>query len=201
MISQGRQVGSLFVTAFFLLTLSACGSGHAGWNNFPVTIYSQSSLLTTPQAKSDFNDALNFWEGKAGKQLFDYQGDYTASATPFTGNPAAPTAITANVIFFQNPWPFNVNIVGQTTVMQSTSQAISGAVIMINPSTTLCEGDCDGQPDATSERRAFTHELGHFLGLVHILDVTNIMYPQIQSGGTLTDMQVDQTTLNTLTAQ
>lgn len=195
MISQGRQIGSLFVLLF---VLTACGQGGPGWGTFPVTLYGDPSLLSSTDAASDFNDAMTFWEKKSGKQLFDYRGQWSGS-TPYTGNPTAPNEIAANVIFYQNPWPFGGNIVGQTTTVSSGAGQIQAGIIMINPDTSFCGGDCAGQYNRTSRRKAFTHELGHFIGLTHVQDPTNIMYPELMPGGSLNTVAIDDSTLKTLT--
>ncbi len=193
MMSHGRLVGSLI---FFASILSACGSSHQGWNQFPVPIYTDSTITNSPQAQADLQDAFKFWESKVGKKLFNYQGQWTGGDT-YTGDPTSPSAITGNVLFFQNPWPFQPVTVGMTTV-KSDDSGIESAMIMINPNTSFCGGDCDGDY-RTSERKTFTHELGHFIGLSHVQDQTNIMYPTSLPGGSLMGMTVDETALNLYT--
>jgi hypothetical protein len=195
MFCQGRLVSSLVL----LLSLTACGSAGPGWASFPVTLYGDQTLLSTPEANADFQDAMAFWEAQAGgKQLFDYKGIYTGP-TPFSGTPTSMTEINTNVIQFQNPWPFANNIVGQTTTFAGYGGQIQSAVIMINPNTAFCTGDCTNQTQFTSRRKAFTHELGHFIGLVHIQDTQNIMNPEITPGGTLDGETIDQATFTNLT--
>ncbi len=193
-MGQGRLVSILVG----MVLLTGCGKGTQGWSSFPVPIYSSSSLLSSTQAQSDFQDAMAFWEQKAGKQIFDYKGTWDSSQSYVSGSVTNPSSINGNVIFFQDPWPFAPNIVGETTV-HSDNQEIKGALVMINPSTQFCSGDCTGQEYMTSQRKTFTHELGHFIGLVHIQDQTNIMYPDATPGGTLSGLTVDQATLTSLT--
>ena len=192
MIYHGRLIGSFCL----LILLTACGNGRQGWASFPVPIYSSSSLLSTPQAQSDFKDAMAFWEAKVGKPVFEYKGAWDTSQAAYTGTVDNPSSIVGNVIFMQNPWPFPTNVVGETTV-HSENQEIKGALVMINPSTQFCGGDCVGQPgNITSQRKTFTHELGHFIGLVHIQDVNDIMYPNATAGGSLDGLTVDAAALS-----
>ena len=74
-------------------------------------------------------------------------------------------------------------------------------MIMINPDVPFCSGDCVGQYYANSARKNLAHELGHFIGLQHISDVNNVMYPVLQPGGTLDSVSIDQTALAELIAQ
>ena len=196
--------GRLFVVLALLLVVSGCAkdngqnSGNAnGWNTFPVPIYAGASLAASPSAASDLNDAMAFWEAKAGRKLFNLQGAWSAGA-PYTGTSAAVGTITTNVILFQSPWPYAANLAGLTTT-NTTGTQIDGAVVMINSATPMCSGDCLGVEE-TSQRKTFTHELGHFLGLPHVQDTNNIMYPQIQLGGTLDGVVVDQNALAALTS-
>ena len=202
MISQGRPVCSLFPSLISIVFLSfvatgcAPQSGVTKWTTLPVQIYADSSIVSTPQAQQDLQDAMTFWEQKAGKTLFDYKGVWSGTQV-YTGTPETPGTITGNVIFFQNPWPASENIIGQT-VVSSVSNEIQHAMIMINPDATFCAGDCTGQPNQNSSRKNLTHELGHFIGLVHNQDVNNVMYPVLQPGGTLDTVTVDQPTLMSL---
>jgi len=154
-------------------------------------------VVATPEAQADFQDAMKFWEEKAGQTLFDYRGIWNSSSSPYTGTPDNPGSITNNVIFFQNPWPAPINVIGQTVVTANDS-AIQHAMIMINPNGNFCTGDCIGQDGMNSERKNFAHELGHFLGLTHVQDISNVMYPVIQPGASLTDVTIDQATFNEL---
>jgi hypothetical protein len=186
MICQGRLFFACFSLVFFL---SACGGSHDGWTSFPVAISADQRLAASPTFQSDFQDAIAFWEGKAGKPLFSYQGAYTGG-TPYVGSVSAPDSVTNNVVMLQDPWPFATTIVGQTMVTSSNS-TISAAMILINPDTDFCSGDCDGQETLTSERKVLAHELGHFIGLVHVTDPANLMYPTSLPGGSLSEVTID----------
>ncbi len=199
MICQGRLVGSLLL----LFVLSACGPSHPGWSAFPVKIYSDSSLTQSAAAQADFTEAMKFWEEKAGHALFDYQGVWSGGDTGvYQGAAASPTAINANVVFFQNPWPYSQNVVGQTTTLNTNQNQIQSAMIMFNPNLAYCSGDCQGQVGRTSMKKALAHELGHFLGMVHNnTDTGDIMYPELQPNGTLADSHIDDASLKQLTQQ
>ena len=160
-------------------------------------IYSDSTVASDPAAMDDFKASMAFWEEKAGKALFAYQGVWS-QGTPYAGSADNPTGASANVLFFQNPWPFAANIAGKTTVF-SQGPEIVGAIIMINPTIPLCSGECSGQSSSNSQRKDFTHELGHFLGLNHVQDVNDIMYPVLQSGGSLNGVSVDMPSILQLT--
>ena len=201
---QGRLFSLL---ALLLLVVSGCakdnsknGNGSSnGWSSFPVPIYASANVVASPSATSDFNDAMAFWEAKAGRKLFDFKGAWNQSSAPYTGTAGAPGTITSNVLLFQNPWPYAGNLAGVTTV-NTTGTQIDGAVVMINTTTPMCAGDCISGLGDTSERKTIAHELGHFLGLPHVQDVTNIMYPQVQAGGSLDSVVVDTAALQALTS-
>jgi len=177
-----------------VLVLSACGQGNSStWKSFPVPIYADSTLLSRPGGSDDLQAAMSFWEQKAGKKLFDFKGQWSGG-NPYVGDAAAPTGAVANVIFFQNPWPFAMEIAGRTTVFPS-NDGIAGSVVMINPEIPLCAGDCAYQQNVTSQRKDFTHELGHFIGLNHSPDINNIMYPVLQPGGSLDSVSIDAAAL------
>ena len=194
MISQGWRVG-LMITMLFT---AGCGAqnGNSKWSAFPVTIYAHSSVMSRNGAASDFQDAMNFWENKAGKKLFNYKGVWDSNSQPYTGTPDNPTSVAGNVVFFQNPWTLPMNVAGKTTVFSQAGN-ISGAIVMINPEIPLCTGDCTYQT-VTSQRKDFTHELGHFLGLQHSGDINNIMYPTLQAGGALDSVNIDTLTFQQL---
>ena len=135
-------------------------------------------MVKDAQAHSDFQDAMHFWEQIVGKQLFDYRGDWNGQV--YSGG----DSISQNSLFAQSPWSYASNIAAQTIVLSQSSQ-IQGAVIMVNPNTSFCGGDCTGQRSSTSMRKVFAHELGHFIGLSHVQDTSNIMYPDALPGGSL----------------
>lgn len=200
MISHGWPVSPRSLLLFsltFLLSFATTGcakNGATRWASLPVPVYSDSSMVGTPEAQADLQDAMNFWEQKAGKKLFEYKGVWTSTAQPYTGTPTNPGTILANVIFFQNPWAASSNVIGQT-VVTSVEDEIQSAMIMINPDAIFCSGDCEFESYANSARKNLAHELGHFLGLKHHTDVNNVMYPVLQPGGTLNGVAVDQTAL------
>ncbi len=184
----------LFILIPFIL--SACGQnsedtgGPKRWANFPVAIYTDSSLAQYNDSESTFEEAMGFWEQKAGKKLFDFKGTWNGG-TAYSGDPLNPTSVAANVIQFLNPWNYDYSIAAQTVVLSKQSQ-IQHAIIFVNPNTMDCYWSC------TSELKVFTHELGHFLGLTHSNDTQNIMYPEIQPGDSIDTVTIDQATFAAL---
>lgn len=200
MICQGRPVFSLSFSIVLTFFVAAAATGCAKnnttrWASLPIAIYSDSTVVGTAESQNDLQDAMNFWEQKAGRKLFEYKGVWTESHLPYTGTAANPGQIIGNVIFFQNPWPTSANVIGQTVVTSYDSE-IKNAMIMINPDAHFCSGDCYGQEYfANSARKNLAHELGHFLGLKHHNDTQNVMYPVLQPGGTLNGVAIDETAL------
>ncbi len=193
MICQGRLVTTLIIT----LSLSACGgASHTGWQSLPVAIYADNNIVNSNQAMADLQDAFRYWDQKAGKTVFDFKGQW-ARGLPYSGDPTKPSSILGNVIFFANPWPYASNFVGMTTV-ESGSGGINAAMVMINGGVNFCTGDC-AFDSRTSARKTFAHELGHFIGLSHVSDPNDIMYPSALPGGSINQLGVDTATLRTLT--
>lgn len=199
-MSQGR-LSTLLLLLISPVLLSACGkNGPTKWDSLPVAIYSDPSIANNPEKQADLQSAMSFWESKAGKRLFDYKGAWTGS-NPYSGSPENPSSIAANVIFFLHPWAFAPNIAGQT-IVRSNKKSIEGSIVMINPNTDSCAGDCTSAAGTnlglTSERKVFAHELGHFLGLSHVQDEKNIMYPTSLPGASLDAVIIDEKTFHDL---
>jgi hypothetical protein len=197
MISHGWPIFSRWIivfTSLILLTVLSTGcapNGSIRWKNFPISIYSDQQMISTGSAQADFQDAMNFWETKSGRKLFEYKGVWNRNYAPYTGTPDSPGTVLENVIFFQNPWGASSNVIGQT-VVNSYGDQISHAMIMLNPFAEFCSRDCAGQYWSNSARKNLVHELGHFIGLRHNNDINNVMYPVLQPGGSLDEIIIDE---------
>lgn len=201
-----------FTTALLLVlfTLTGCGKeaeertsaelglGDIRWGSFPVQVQVDAFLLADSNATADLNDAIAFWETKAGKPLFVIAGSWDSANKPFTGPAENPNELLGNVIFFQGPWPFDRNIAGKT-IVHSSNGTIENSIIFLNAETNLCSHNCTYASGNVSRRKLLAHELGHFLGLGHNGEQTDIMYPEILQGGSLTGLSVDEARLSQLT--
>jgi hypothetical protein len=193
MMRHGWQIVFLTVSA---LATTACGNKKASdssssaprWQAFPVQVYTDPHLVSSSADQADFQDAINFWETKIGKKIFDYKGSWNGQ-TYSGGN-----SVSQNSVYMPGTWAYAASIAAQTTVISQGSD-IQGAVIVVNPNTNFCNGDCAGQSSATSMRKVFAHELGHFIGLAHVSDTSNIMYPDALPGGSLSGLTVDAAAL------
>jgi hypothetical protein len=176
------------------------GSGSLKWDHFPLSLKADASLQSRGPAHDDLLAAVTFWQSHAhNKPLFSL-GTWPNEQIPFTGPANNPTTIVDNAIYFLSPWSLDPKVAGNTT-LHSTGNTIDSAVIFLNRDTQLCDADCTGPGDAlrTSRRRLLAHELGHFLGFAHVPDRNNIMFPEIQPGGSLEQVQIDQDLLDRLT--
>lgn len=172
-------------------------AGESRWATFPVPLRVDEFLLDDGMAQDDLRAAIEFWENRAGRQLFT-TGTWRSGAAPYNGNPADPSEILENVIFFQNPWPFEERIAGKT-ILFSQDGLIQKAAVFLNTTTSLCSGYCIDEPGRTSRRKLLAHELGHFLGFPHTEERNNIMFPEILPGGALDGLSVDAQLLKKLT--
>lgn len=176
--------------AGIVLATTACGSkkknedGPARWEAFPVTIYTDRNLIRDKNDEKDFSEAMVFWEKTTGVHLFDYRGEWSGQAYN-NGD-----TVSQNALYLQSSWNYAANIAAQTVVL-SRDNLIEGAVIMVNPNTDFCNGNCEGRPGSTSMKKVFAHELGHFIGMSHNNSTDNIMYPDALPGGDLNGLQVD----------
>ncbi len=203
MISHGWPIFSRWIivlSSLIALTVLSTGcapNGSVRWKNFPISVYSDQQVISTGSSQADLQDAMDYWEEKTGKKIFEYKGVWNNPTPPYTGTPDSPGTILENVIFFQNPWAASSNVIGQT-VVNSFGDQISHAMIMLNPYAEFCTRDCAGQYWSNSARKNLVHELGHFIGMKHNSDVRNVMYPVLQPGGALDDIVIDEAELKRL---
>jgi len=171
--------------------------GEVRWDSFPVPLQADEAFFRDREAERDLLDAIAFWESKAGKRLFSLSS-WPKGRAVFEGAPDSPSQIHGNALVFQHPWPFESQIAGKT-VSLARNNSIQKAAIYLNAQTPLCHGQCTGQNTLTSRRKLLAHELGHFLGLPHVSERGNLMYPEILPGGSLDQLTVNQELLERLT--
>jgi hypothetical protein len=172
---------------------TGCGKGDGKWKSFPVEIYADPSVVSDEESNRDFQEAMAFWEEKAGKKLFDYKGVWRGGS-PYAGDAQQPGDAIANVVFHQMPWPFSQRVAGQTTIFEEDG-FIQSALVMLNPDLEFCTGSCVGARNLTSHRNTLAHELGHFIGLEHVQDEANIMFPTVLEESSLERVTVDLSAL------
>jgi len=182
------------------LALNACGKeekrssaaldGTFRWGTFPINIRVDESLLDRNRAEDDLMEAIRFWEKRAARHLFALSG-WKSGDLPYTGSPENPSDLLENVIFFQAPWPHDPRVAGKTIYFAENGIIRKGA-IFLNAETDLCSGLCRNEQNRTSRRKLLAHELGHLLGLNHVDDRENVMFPEILPGGSLQKLKVEE---------
>lgn len=190
---------------------AALGSGDLKWSGFPVPLRVDKAFMDEDkEVDADIRAAVAFWEEKAGrKNLFYYDSNpekvWNENYMPYSGDVTNPTTIFENVIMkFPGSWPFkNESDVAAKTLVMSTGNEITRALVLLNSEKELCGGGQDclvilNEP-GINRRNLIAHELGHFLGLGHDTDKQNMMFPSIQRGISLDAHTVNQAILDKVT--
>jgi hypothetical protein len=193
--------GVLFSCLLFLcLSLFGCGaggkseektdgqSGRARWQSFPVEIYIDDKIASSPEATADVLAAIEFWETKASRQLFVFRGEW-AGRQLIEGGLANPFKSPVNQAFHQSEWPYETSVLAMNMRVERQGK-IEKSLISINDNYSFCFGLC-ARTSAVSFRKVVTHEMGHFLGFNHHDDPSNVMFAFYRGDQPLSTMKVD----------
>lgn len=188
------------------LILAACqqqrqtvtSGGEGRWAELPVALNVSQEIYDSQAAMTDIAAAMEFWEERAGRRLFDLRGPWNAAPSPVVGDLSNPSFVHTNIIFFPTSWPIAFEVAGKTTIL-TQGEHFSQGYVALNRDRTYCFGSCEYDYFRVGFRRLVTHELGHFIGLNHVNDNANIMAPALASGGNLDSAQVDMAALSRLT--
>lgn len=176
------------------------------WASFPVELSADPGFLAVPGAEDDLRLAMDFWEDRAGRDLFRYEGP---RRTWRGGRPYARHGrhqrLAGNVIYLEHDWPRDGENDGRKglTLLNFSGGRIENGVVLIQPpppAPKTCEGCAPLVPLLLQRRALLAHELGHFIGLPHTTEEGNIMAPVLEGNLLdLDDYKVDRAALRALT--
>lgn len=183
------------------LLLAGCGSptspveketpGPKRWTSFPVKLYVSHEIHTTPDLRAGVEQAAQFWNSRAEKEVFVMAGvDPTPDSTPWEEVPV-------NLLRFATEWPWPTQEKGRTMIA-SQDGTITRAVVAFQRDNNWCHSDC-GFPGSVRFMTLAAHELGHVLGISHTSDRKNLMHPVVRQDRTLDEMEIDLSELRTYT--
>lgn len=197
MIKRMAIVGALFT---FATVMVGCGAPQDNkktssaftvpkWQSFPVEIYVDQRLANDPMALSDVKAALNYWEQKTSRPLFIFRGEWDGQVALAADGTIDPLNTPVNDIMHESPWPYSPGMLAVTVNLQ-IGGTIARSIISINDGFQFCYGECVLER-GISFRKVLTHEVGHFIGLGHNPDPSNIMYTFYQSNLGLNQLKID----------